>query len=57
MKMYIEIILFIVAGLFLNASQVVYWFLGAGKPEAPSWKTYLIIAIVLYAVLMIYAYD
>lgn len=55
MKIFIEIVLFIAGGLFFNASQVLSWLMGAGKPEAPSWKTYLTISLVLWGILFYFA--
>jgi hypothetical protein len=52
---YLFIILFIIGALFLNASHIPLWFLGAGKPTHPHWKLYGIIAIAIWLLILILA--
>jgi len=49
------IILFIIGALFLNASHIVQWFFGAGKPTHPNWKLYGIIGIAIWIMLLMSA--
>ena len=42
------IILFIIGGLFMNASHIPAWLLGAGKPSHPHWKLYGLIGAAIW---------
>jgi len=52
---FLFIILFIVGALFLNASHIPGWLLGAGKPTHPNWKLYGIIGIAIWIMILILA--
>lgn len=47
--------LFIVGSLFLNASHVPAWVLGASKPAHARWKLYAAIGVSFYIVILILA--
>ncbi len=51
----IFVILFIVGALFLNASNIPSWFLGAGKPTHQYWKLYGIIGAAIWLLILILA--
>jgi hypothetical protein len=52
---YISIILFVIGALFFNASHIPTWFLGGEKPTHPQWKTYGLISIAIWILLLILA--
>jgi len=45
--------LFIIGALFSNASHIPAWLLGGGKPSHPHWKTYAVIAVSIWLLLLI----
>jgi len=49
------ITLFIIGGLFFNASHIAAWFLGAGKPKHPNWKLYGIIGVAIWVLILVLA--
>lgn len=53
MEKFIIIFLFILGGLFSNASHIPQWFLGCGKPNHPHWKLYGVIAFLIWVLLLI----
>lgn len=55
MKEPIFIILFILGGLFLNASHIPAWWLGAGKPTHQYWKIYGLIGLGIYFLMFVLA--
>jgi len=54
-KAILFIALFIISALFFNASRILAWFLGVGKPAHPHWKLYGIIAGIIWALILILA--
>jgi len=56
MEKFIIIILFILGVLFSNASHIPQWLLlCADKPKHPQWKTYGVIAGIIWILLLILA--
>jgi len=55
MSKVIFILLFILGALFLNAAHVPAWFLGASKPTHSHWKTYAIIGVGIWILILILA--
>lgn len=47
--------LFLVGGLFFNASHIPAWFLGAGKPNHEHWKMYGVIGVLILLLVLILA--
>jgi hypothetical protein len=52
---YFFIILFIIGAIFLNASHIPSWFLGAGKPTHPHWKIYGFISLAIWILTLVLA--
>ncbi len=55
MKAILFIILFIIGGMFLMASHIPAWFLGAGKPNHLHWKLYGFIGAIFWFLILILA--
>lgn len=55
MAKFLFIFLFIIGALFLNASHIPAWFLGAGKPTRPHWKFYGAVGLILWFLILILA--
>lgn len=55
MEQIIFIVLFIVGALFLNAAHIPAWFLGGQKPSHPHWKTYAVIAVSIWLLILLLA--
>jgi len=55
MKTILFITLFIIGGLFINASHIPAWFLGAGKPTHPHWRLYGFIGVIFWLLTLILA--
>lgn len=51
--MYLFIVLFIIGALFINASHIPVWFLSGKKPKHPHWKTYGLIGLVIWTLLLV----
>ncbi|MFC1930113.1 hypothetical protein ACFLW6_04590 [Chloroflexota bacterium] len=49
MKIALFVILFVVGLLFFDAAHIPAWFLGAGRPTEPLWKTYAIIGASIFS--------
>lgn len=49
------IVLFILGSLFINASHIPAWFLSGDKPTHKGWKTYLLIGIAIYLIMLVLA--
>lgn len=52
---FIIISLFVIGALFIHASHIPVWFLGGGKPTHLYWKSYGIIGIVIFILVLILA--
>jgi len=48
-------VLFLLGALFLNASHIPAWLLGSEKPSREHWKTYGIIGIAIWILILILA--
>lgn len=55
MKIAALIVLFIIGGLFLNASHIPAWLLAGGKPTHAHWKLYALIGAMIWVVLAVLA--
>ncbi len=55
MAKFLFIFLFIIGALFLNASHILAWFLGAGKPTHPRWKFYGAVGLIFWSLILILA--
>ena len=55
MKMGLIAILFIIGGLFLNASHIPSWIMGASRPTHPHWKVYGIIGVLMWLLIAVLA--
>jgi hypothetical protein len=52
---YILIFLFIIGSLFVNASHIPAWIIGAGKPTHSHWKLYGAIGFIIWLLIFILA--